>query len=325
MKLESSGPEEGFPNLQVQLERTFGVGFSHYLFAPVLTKFLGDHPLNVLAVDTHKLFGLRRIVIDSPEATRMLKQRPFFDERIAFHASSEGAASHAQFYPKRGGVDDWMKKLATAAEDAGVEILTSTKVTAVRCERNRLSELGFSNGTIIRPDSVFWSAPLFTLGKLLPSAPPPVSPVFRKSVLVHLVFDEAPTIDSFYVLCFDPRLRNFRTTLYSNFQPGSDTHRATVEFLLSPEDPAHETHFIETAKRELASMGIFPPRARVLAAHFHEIQNGFPVLTTQSQKAKAQQLDWFAQHLTNVAMIGRANTKHWFMVDVLRDILTKTQ
>jgi protoporphyrinogen oxidase len=311
-------PESG-PGAFDVLRSRFGEEATVEGYAPVLRKLQTVGP-EELAPDVVALFGLHRTAALTPDATRLLKHDPGLDARLAFHDCREQPRDRAVIYPAQGGTGAWIRRLVERAEALGVTVLTSCKLLRVVHDGPRVVAVETATHGTLPCAQLVWTIPPHLL--LQAAGEPFVAerPRMLNTVLIHLVYDDAPCIESQFVTCFDPNVRAFRVTLYSNFRPPTPgRYPVTVEFLTAPQDAAGLQ--VETAMQELVQMGVMAPGARLLDSLRDEHVAGFPVLT-HSFVAQGSRLAQQVQgRFTNVFLAGKARGQDFFMIDVMTRVV----
>jgi protoporphyrinogen oxidase len=288
-------------------------------FLPVLRKLQGAEP-DELAPDVVKLFGLQRVATLTPEASRLLKHDPVFDDRLAFHDCAEKHRERAVIYPSRGGMGAWVQRLLERAQALGVRFATGCAIQRLLYSGSRVTAVETATHGIVPCDRLVWTIPPHLL--LQATAEPFAAdrPRMLTTVLVHLVCDSAPTVESQFVTCFDPEMQNFRVTLYSNFRPiSAGRYPVTVEFLTSSDRSTSLQ--VDTALHELLEMGVLPSGTRVLDSRRDVQVAGFPVLTcnfvAQGERLARQVQSRFG----NVFLAGKARGQDFFMLDVMARVV----
>ena len=309
-----------FNNLADQLTYTFGPLIYDNLLEPSLIKFFHTSPVN-LAPDSHRLFGLHRIILGDPETIRNLKMDLSFDRDLAFHSHQEGSSSHASsFYPLHGGVGAWPKLLTEKLRELNVEIVTNAQYTLTH-SKNRISQIDLC-GNCYDLDLVVSTIPLGPLCKSL--YPPPaysaIKPTFLSTILVHFEYPADYCTDSLYVNNYDPSHHSFRVSLYGNYlrSVAKQSNHLTVEFLVS-DTPASIKTYCDYAKVELQQMNLLtsPELATVVGTDL--INTGFPVPspTFSDLHTKSSSIPPL---IDNLISFGRSSGKSWFMSDVISQI-----
>ena len=222
-----------FNNLADQLIYTFGPLIYDNLLEPSLIKFFHTSPVN-LAPDSHRLFGLHRIILGDPETIRNLKMDPSFDRDLAFHSHQEGSSSHASsFYPLHGGVGAWPQLLTQKLRELNVEIVTNAQYTLTH-SNNRISQIDLCSNCYDL-DLVVSTIPLGPLCKSLypPQAYSTIKPTFLSTILVHFEYPADYCIDSLYVNNYDQviTLSAFLCMVIILHSIGKQSNHLTVSFL----------------------------------------------------------------------------------------------
>lgn len=312
-----------FLNLEEQLTATFGPTLTNSLFRPILEKkFLGC-PLHELAPDSHRLFGLSKIIALTPEAARELKNLPSLDAKLAFHSSSEGASPLRNFYPRRGGIETWIKYLQAKLKKTCVEVMTQTAVERLEFNTGKIMYLGLSGGEKINVDRLIWTIPvpgfLVAAGIKPPEKLSPPRKLYTS--VYHFVFDRKFQTDVHYIQCHSPELKSFRLTLYPNVQPvdSANAHWHLTTEMVTPDEPDLEL-LTKTAEVELRTMGIINAQTRKLYQHAQILKDGFPCPTVAFFTQADRLIEFVKDRFENVIFLGRAAGKAFVTNEVLGQV-----
>ena len=306
-------------NARQQLQQFYGKTFEEHVFSPLLQKLFAESS-DRLAPNAHLLFVSPRLLILSAERTRELKQSEFFDARIAFHSYREGAAGKRVFYPKQGGIASWVLLLRRQLEQAGVRIITQAEITSLQRQDNRITSVEINNAETFTTSQLVWSVSPHLLARLLEIAPTKGTLQFRKTVLVHLIFDRPFLSEVVYVTCYDDNLKTFRVTLYPNIALQAQGHstepyKCTVEFITDGTDLSADWESI--AVSELRVMGLIAADAEKVFSHSAVLPAGFPVMTNEFMQASSDLAQALQQQADNLLILGKAKGSNFFMRDVL--------
>jgi len=312
----------GPTNAQQALAAHFGATYTREILAPVLQKLYGCG-LDELHPAAHRLFGLTRLVALNPEVSRELKKLALFDDRLAFHSYREGRSPLRHFYPKAGGIGEWIKLLLNKVRAMGVKLLTATQVKQLGVTGDTVRSVLLGDGREISCERLVWTLPAEMFLNLAgTSSGRTESPMIRKTSLFHYVFDTPFLTDLHYFSCFEPGMASFRVTLYPNIgredgAPIAGPFRCTVE-VLSAERLDGEAAAAGIPV-ELARMGVLPAGAKTLFQHSETVAAGFPVMTAQFVERSERTSALAREQFRNVQFLGRAQGGAFFMNDVLRE------
>lgn len=319
--LDRGGAEVGkWRTLAEQITAIYGAAMLRWVFEPVLRKFYA-RGAEELAPDAHLLFGLIRFICLDAAKSRELKQDAWLDRKLAFHSYHE-TPSHAgkparTYYPREGGVGRWVAGLESRLVEAGVEIRTGTVLQRLDLQSGRAHA---SDGREFGFGQMIWSLPPGMLLRLCghDAARELTPPAMSTIALYHFVTDVAPLTDAHYVTCYDPALRSFRVTLYSNLQSSqANGGRITVE-VLSPSagdtKPSAEAIF-----SELKHMRLLAPHTRAVESYYQTVPGAFPIQSVEFRRQAKLAADVVASDCPKVRLLGRAAGRSFFMRDVLRD------
>lgn len=302
-----------YHDLKQQIIDIFGEGYYINAFAPSLSSKFPGANLSDLVPNCHTIMGLKRLAIRSKQETLTHKMNPLLDGKIAFHINQ--ATGSSLYYPKQGGVEDWVNRLVGKAQQLGVIFKTSTNIRKLRIEEKAIVAAEIGDNDFLHCDhvvSAITPALLIRLvdPKTLAGYPPPkMVPTY----LVNLTYDQAPATTCTYIFNHDPHLRPFRITLYSNFQPPvAGRHRVTVE-VLGGENP------LEDVKKQLVEMGVVLYTANIVFEECTQMIGGFPYFTKDLEHTNQQLGNWCSSNLENATLVGRAGGRSWLMADVLKE------
>jgi hypothetical protein len=299
----------------------FGAPALKHIFGPAMTKVTGLGT-DTLLPDSHRLFGLGRILLFDPERTQALKRDAAHDRCLAFHDRSEGAPATGRsfLYPRQGGTGRWVDSLIRLLQDRNVSLVCKDMIAEVRPLSGMSCSVRLGSGREAAVDRLVWTLPasmlLKTAGRGGASVPPPTS----RTALTHFVADRAPTTDLFYVTFYDPALSSFRATFYTNVQGGPaqpGQYHFTVETILPEEtDGAPDPQAIWA---ELISVGLIAPETLRLANHAQPIARGFPLPTPELLARSAADQAQAHSLLPGVTLLGRRADRVFFARDALAE------
>jgi protoporphyrinogen oxidase len=306
-------------NLDSFLIGTFGRTFTKAVFEPIVVARLGL-PLSELYPNGHVLIGLNRIVVLDPETTRRLKsESPVYDQKIGFHSYLEGKRPAMSYYPRDGGTGVWIDLLERRLVERGVRIIKNAGIRAVSHESGRVTSVGFSDGSELRCDAMFWTLPVPLFLKLsgLPTIVEP--PKIRTTSHFNYAIDRPTNTDLHYFLCNDPSKLCYRVTLPSNVQveraERTGRHGVAVEVLSDSISNVDEAS--DRVLTELVDMGIIPGNARVLWKMARTGVSGTPVITPKFVEQTGRQMEALEGRLENAYFTGMLPGTSFFKKEVL--------
>lgn len=310
--LQNSTLSAMYDNAEDQIKAVFGDVLSTHILIPALEK-LYQVPASSLASNAQLLFGLSRLIIANPEVSKALKELPAFDDRIAYHSAEEGPKSPMKYYPKAGGIHQWVDQLADQIGKACFCLGQSVEQLQYQGEgiKARLSD-----GDVIEAERLVWTLPLFPLLRMTNSNWQPTGkPQFLSTQLMHLVIDKAPITSCHYVTNYDPVFKYFRATLYSNINHHND-HRITVEVF------TQDLLSVDEIFNELVESGLIDKKSLVLFSASDFLPISFPVYTKDFLTARDDMLRE-AEKLPNTLLLGKARGDQFFMNDVIIDAFNR--
>ena len=314
--LRRSPDQNAHETAEEYLVARFGATFARHLFEPALRKFCGAHPGH-LASTAPVLFGLNRILVSTPEVSRELKRSPHFDGLFGFHSFAEGVSGLNNYYPAKGGIGQWITALQGRLEADGVSVQTGVHVEAVSHDSSRITEMTLSDGRRIEATHVIWTINAAALLHRTSLRFPSFKPTFRKTCLYCYTVDRPFHTDNYYFVCYDPGLRSFRTTLYSNLRsdPAERGHYSCcVEvFCDAQEKEPEDAEILE----EQIKMGVIDEKARWTLVGKKIVPMGFPVMSPQFVKMSEELGTFVANSFENVLLLGKASGSVFLMNAVL--------
>ena len=306
---------EGCANCGEYLEAMFGPTIARRVFGPALEKFLGIG-IDQLAPDAWRYFGLARVLAFDADLTREFKKSPLLDRKIGFHRSEGGTGSSAHYYPKRGGIGQWIELLLGKLRALGGELRTAASIRAIERQGGKAVAVTLEDGQRLPCDLLVWSInPALALKALGMDRKLGAIPM-RRSRLFYYVFDRPFATDTFYAQCLDPGFRTFRVTLFSNFRSEErDIAACCVETMGAAEQT--EAPSLAEIEGELKTMGFIDTSARVRSQTTATIREGFPVPTSGFYELAAELTGEVTAAAENIAVVGKAAGKSFFTNDTL--------
>lgn len=309
-------PKDSFDNLKIQLIEMYGETFAKEIFEPIVHKLFGVSA-ELLSPNSYELFVPKRIKLLNNEITKELKKLMLFDDRMAFHTHSD---SRIHFYPKTGGMGQWIKGLYEKLINTGVKILTNEQVEIIQ-HRNGKVEMVQLSQCQIPVEQLVWTIPPIMLLKAANISSLSQAPQFRKVKLMHFVLDRPFNSQNAYINCYDSSYRSFRITLYPNLSGNYDLHKCTVEILYTEFTDADEEIILD----ELMKMGIVPKDTKILKAYQIDVNVGFPIRTNQYNKLLQSQNDLINNEFNNVLLLGKSSGTSFYMNEILQETYIKVQ
>lgn len=325
----TANPREGHATLAEQLCACFGDTIYQSLLKPAVEKlFFAD--ANDLAPNSHLLYGLARVQGFSAEAVRVLKNLPELNDVLAFRSHLEGKTGQTRFYPKHGGIGQWVEMLIEKFQAFGGDLYLGVEINDLQQQAGNISAITLTDthsGTseTLELSHLTWTVAPFHLLRLanLQSQLPAQSAAdltFLDSWLVHLVVDKAPITDLHYYCNYDPKFSHFRSTLYSNMQgvEKQGEHRVTIEIFTESSNDASVS--AQEILQELIDCQVFPDGSQVIYENIDRLPRSFPVPTVAFRQQQQAQTQCLQDNLKNVELYGKARGDIFFMNDVILDV-----
>jgi hypothetical protein len=223
------------------------------------------------------------------------------------------------YYPREGGTGVWIDLLERRLAERGVNVVKSASIRAVSHEAGRVTSVGFSDGSELRCDAIFWTLPVSLFLKVsgMPTIVEP--PKIRTTSHFNYTIDRPSNTDLHYFLCNDPSKLCYRVTLPSNVQveraERTGRHGIAVEVLSGPIADVNDAS--DRVVRELVEMGIIPETARVLWKMARTGVSGTPVITPKFVDQTKRQMEKLEGRLENVYFSGMLPGTSFFKKEVL--------
>ncbi|MDP4982511.1 NAD(P)-binding protein [Pseudoalteromonas tunicata] len=318
----SAGEQNEHPHLAQQLESEFGHSLTQDVFKPALEK-LFKTPLNQLAPNTNRLFGMTRIIGFNPIITKELKTLPALDAVLAYHSYREGNPTAQYYYPKLGSVGQWVDLLFEKYLAMGGEAVFSAELSNITLQNKEVTHVTINNETITL-EQLIWTVPLFSFFKHADlKLEKPAQPLrFLNTYLLHYIVDSAPITDLYYYNNYNPSHQHFRATLYSNIQGQGCTkgHRVTVEVFVTEKLDDQAVHQLEQCVfDELIECNVVAKHCQ-FEVESHFLANSFPIPTNEFTAMQKSQKNEILEKVNNIQLFGKARGDIFFMNDVILDV-----
>ena len=322
--IQANPENKTYENLFDQLTGIYGPTLCKHALFPILQKFLGTD-MHQLIPDSHNLFGLKRIIALTSEATNRLKALPELDARIAWHDDQLFQHQTKSFYPTVGGTGWWINQLVAELKKLNVEILTGRQVISVDSALRRITVVELNDGLQIDCRELIWAAPIPFLTRAVKQSAPAHSkpPPMLSTTLFHYDIDHRYISNLHYVYFFDPTIRGFRATLYDNFRPKitEGHHPLTVEVIRQSDSDS--TCSSEQVFEELKTTGLIPKQSSYHDVMEQNLPAGFPLPTHQVIESSRKQTEQIKNQFENVTLVSRSSDGGFFMNDVIADAYKK--
>ena len=201
---------------------------------------------------------------------------------------------------------------------------TGLSITKITDENEKLKSALLSNGEQIDFDLLVWTIFPSALSGLLNMNYRLEPPQFRVTTVVHFVFDRAFKVDLHNVVCYEPNMRTFRATLYSNIgeKPSLEPpfHASVESFSDTRPDPVD---IERTLLNELKTMGIIDENAQVLFSEAQIFEKAWPVMSQSLIENTVKQEVGISSEYSNLLLLGKAKGHSFFMQDVLMESYRK--
>ena len=290
-------------NLKEECLIRYGKVATETIYEPAYKKFTGL-PLDELDVSMGNYFAPGRLITENRETAKELKQDPDWDWRLAYSDCVDGASEIVKYYPKNGGIGQWLNQMTKNLEACGVKILTDTTVDAVDYESRKISTISLSTGETLLCEKFIWTLPAIFLSKLTQTEVPSLKPSIRYVRLVNFLIKGETIKRPYWITVYDDQFQSCRVTLYDNFAPDNkDVVRVSVE-MLHDGTSAKESNFEQNIFYELKLLEILDEDAELLWAECSDLANGFPVQTPLQKETYMQQNQILEDKFENLHLVG---------------------
>lgn len=218
-KTESLIPKNALDYLNNQ----FGGYIVSKIHEPILKRMYGKE-LKDLDAFAIKATALERIIlfdtntmIDLIKSSK-IRSRLAFPDQLNLPPIREN--SQKALYPKKFGMNNFVKRLIKLLENYGVEFFIETHVDNVLIEHGKIKEISFQNKTF-KVEKLLWSVGWPSLAKELNVDISDL--IFEKgpeTFFLFLKFDRPLNMGRlYYFYCYDENFLSFRITNYANYCP----------------------------------------------------------------------------------------------------------
>ena len=282
-------------------------------------KKLQDSELEQLHPISHVFFALNRFVPGDAGFSRELKKSLTLDARLAFASYNEGLSSAVKFYPKARGIQLWVEQLINQAQEKGVEIKISSRITELSHNDGAISAVILQNGESLPCEHLVWTIPPIFAIKQLGLTYQGVSPKFCPMSLHHLVFDRPFVDKNYYSQINDFNSQSFRVTFYPNItlDESKAPYNCTVEVLCS--DIKDKEILNKMVEQELKNLGYVDQDAILLSYDIVDIPMGFPQFTNDFVAEKKRQITLIEDNINNISLIGKASKQEFFVYGIVQE------
>jgi protoporphyrinogen oxidase len=321
------------------LQHHFGDKIVDEIFVPVLEKLYKTHPAQLDEIAT-QLTTINRLAMFDEEMMLKLMKVDEIRARICFPNQYTmppfRTVPQRGFYPKKYGMFRVLEKLKSMLEAEGVRFLTSSTISEVKLDGNKVSSIVVAGKDgqeeIGNLEKLYWSAGLPPLANALKLDLSGFT--YDKQVntayYVNFLFDKKPEMDQlYYFYCFDKGYRTFRVTNYTNYCPAANEGRGypvCVELWANAGDPDQEPELIALAQKELKAFGVIDDTYKVQFAKADKVHGGgFPLPTVKNVNNMNTIREMITERgIKNLVPIGVYASKNVFFIkDVLMDTYKK--
>jgi len=316
-RTEQKGAANG-NNLNDVIVTKYGQAVADNIYGPALQKFTGA-ALEDLDPSLESAFTSGRVILFDREKSIEQKQKPEWDNVIAYAHYEDGTSSFLKHYPKQGGVELWITEMIDDLRNAGVRILTKCEITSVELINNKIQNITLSNEEQIQTDLLLWTIPAVFASRLLDIQMPSAPPKMRSVSVVNIITDKKPIAGPYWITVYDSAKTSFRVTLYDNYQPSDLKSRISVE-VLHEKGHVFDDCFEQNIFDELKEMKIIDNDASLLWCNTALIPNGFSVSSPGDLEIYNKQEDHIHSSVQNMHVVSRYRSGHHGQISIMKNI-----
>lgn len=296
-------------NLKETLINRYGDTFYNHIFKRLIYKIFGCDAKE-LANECLNFFDMNRLLAFDKETTNLKKEDKIIDEKIGFHSFIKGVD---KFYPKEGGIGQWINLLEKKLVDNQVEIKKQTQITKIEIKLDKFCIT--LNNEIFEVDELVWTLSSGLLNRFIPTGIVGNRPNFRKIAIYDFVFNKPLKTSSYYINVYDKKCLSNRITNYQNLQQEKNFYACSVEVL--NENSFDFEGAINDIKQELFKIGLIEKESKCLFSQCRILKEGFPSLTNKNVETLDHLNDYYEKKYKNITLLGRGSAKGFFMAELL--------
>lgn len=272
-------------NLEDQIKSKFGKTFLKKIFEPIVSHKSFGSSLKKLAIDAHNYFGLIRIKAFDSEKSREIKKNKFFDQIFSFHDYSEGKSKIKSLYPIKGGSGFLINILKKKLIKNNIKIFTNSKISKINIISKNIQSVILNDRIVLNCKKIIWTASPNILLNYLPIISKKIKPEKFYISLHHFAFNKNFLIKSDYLQCYDPKMKTYRITFYSNIYrkkkfninvlKKNNLYHLTLEVVSPMKEDIYKIQKIVI--KEIFKMGIVSKNTKIKFKFSENLGNGVPV------------------------------------------------
>ncbi len=216
-------------------------------------------------------------------------------------------------YPTVGGIGIFSLRLAKEIERNRGRLQLETAVAKIKVERDRITEIILTDGSLYRPDILIWTAPIDNLCNLMGFRGTQLK--YLSMVLFNIEMESESILP--YQWCYygQKDIVFNRVSVPRNFYPGTAPPGKTgicVEVTCMEGDKVWEDPegVIEAVKADLAKTGLISSSRDIRAVHVERVANVYPIYELDYSHRLRQVVEELRK-FTNLRLLGRSGT-FWY-------------
>lgn len=218
-----------FKNEEERCLKIYGNKLTKDIIAPLLKKYTNKR-LSALPVFTKEKFNLSRFIIANKFQTNKLKKNILLDKILAFNSYKQGVTERKNFYPKKQGINFFIKLFLNKKSLKNINIYTNQKVKSIKIKQDKFLSLT-TDKKKIDSDILIWTGSVDVLENLINSKKLTIND--KNKIywsFYHFISKKKLRKKVFYSYFYDQKIPIYRITHYDNFQiKNHKNYRFTVE------------------------------------------------------------------------------------------------
>ena len=218
-----------FKNEEERCLKIYGNKLTKDIIAPLLKKYTNKR-LSALPVFTKEKFNLSRFIIANKIQTNKLKKNILLDKILAFNSYKQGVTERKNFYPKKQGINFFIKLFLNKKSLKNINIYTNQKVKSIKIKQDKFLSLT-TDKKKIDSDILIWTGSVDVLENLINSKKLTIND--KNKIywsFYHFISKKKLRKKVFYSYFYDQKIPIYRITHYDNFQiKNHKNYRFTVE------------------------------------------------------------------------------------------------
>lgn len=268
---------------------------------------------------TEKLWGIPCTKIDAQWASQRIKKLSLWEAVKAAFIGNIGNKHKTlvdQFAYPVNGTGAFYKKIEAEIKQMGGKILLNTKVVKLNKEDNQITNIELMDGSKIEANHFISTMPLTHLVNNTNNVPSEIinrvnKLYFRNTTLVYCEIDNPSLFTDNWIYVHSPEVKHGRITNFRNWCPSlygnSENSILCLEYWSFDEEDfwkSSDKSLYELANRELKTLNLLPPGAKILNNHVVRIPKCYPVYET-GYMDNLQPVINYLESIDNLYPIGR--------------------